>query len=181
MERREKNSKIIIIFFIITFFWILIQFISPLMLPTGSVEDLSGLTALEDNEDQIKKMDSPWGFIYSVGDRLCHQKANRSFFINENQMPFCTRCTAIWLGITIGVGFMLFYKIPLDEKFFYLMIIGVIPIGIDGGGQLIGLWESTNVTRVATGLLIGIISGLAIVIIIDEIKEILFNKNTKNN
>jgi uncharacterized membrane protein len=179
MEKRENNSKIITIFFIIALFWILIQFIAPIILPKGSVTDLSGLTGLEDNEQQIKKMNSPISFIYSAGDRLCHQKASRSFFINENQMPFCARCTAIWLGITIGIGFMLFYKIPLDEKFFYLMMIGLIPIGIDGVGQLLGFWESTNLTRVITGLFIGVITGFAVVIIIDELKNII-NKKNKN-
>ncbi len=172
MEKREKFSKIILVFFIISFIWVLFQFISPVMLSTGSVKDLTGLTVVENNEKQISEMEAPWGSIYSAGDILCHQKASRSFFINENQMPFCARCTAIWLGLCAGIGFMLFYKMPLDEKFFYLMVIGAVPIGIDGVGQLLGYWESTNLTRVITGLLIGVITGLAIGIIIDETIDI---------
>jgi len=91
-------------------------------------------------------------------------------------MPFCSRCTAIWLGLAIGLGFMVFYKIELNEKFLYLIFIGLIPIGIDGVGQLIGLWESTNVIRVITGLLVGVVCGIAIGVIIDEIKSIAKEK-----
>jgi len=176
MMRREGFSKVIIIFFLVFFIWAILQFIAPMALPENSVKDLSGLTGVSDNEDIIQEMSAPWGSIYGIGDGLCHQKAERSFFINGNQMPFCARCTAIWLGLAIGLGFMIFYKIELDNKFLVLVFIGLIPIGIDGIGQLFKLWESNNIIRVVTGLLIGIICGIAIGIIIDELKVIIFSK-----
>ena len=74
---------------------------------------------------------------------------------------------------------MLIYKIHLDEKFFFVILIGLIPIGIDGLGQLFAFWESTNIVRVITGLLIGVVCGLAIGIIIDEVKEIRDWKKAK--
>jgi uncharacterized membrane protein len=67
---------------------------------------------------------------------------------------------------------MIFYKIKLDEKFFFILIIGIAPIAIDGIGQLLGFWESTNLTRFITGLLTGFICGVAFGIVIDELKEI---------
>jgi uncharacterized membrane protein len=96
-------------------------------------------------------------------------------------MPFCSRCTAIFLGFAIGLGIMIFYKIELDKKFLILIIIGLVPIGIDGFGQLFELWESNNLSRLVTGLLIGIICGIAIGIIIDELRELYpFKKKTKS-
>jgi len=182
MVKREKLfSKSILVLFIIFLIWVLLQFIAPLALPKGSVSDLSGLTALSDNEEVIDSMPAPWNYVYSAGDKMCHEKAERSFFLNDNQMPFCSRCTAIWLGLAIGIGFMVFYKIELDEKFVFLIIIGLVPIGVDGLGQLFGLWESTNLIRAVTGLLIGIITGVAIGIIIDEMKEIFYLNKTQNN
>ncbi|MEF8880048.1 MAG: DUF2085 domain-containing protein, partial [Candidatus Thermoplasmatota archaeon] len=142
MERREKYSKILIILFLISTVWILLQFLAPLTMTAGSVEDLTGLTAIEDNEEKIEEMSFPWNIIYSCGDRMCHQKASRSFFLNGNQMPFCARCTAIWAGVAIGLGFMLFYRIPLDTRFLFLIAIAIIPIGVDGVGQLLNFWES---------------------------------------
>ena len=91
-------------------------------------------------------------------------------------MPFCARCTAIWLGITIGLVFIILYKINLDEKFIFLIFLGLFPIGIDGFGQLFGFWESNNLIRVITGSLTGFICGLAIGIIIDESRDIFTNK-----
>ena len=119
----------------------------------------------------IDEIPAPWGSIYGCGDRLCHQKAERSFFINENQMPFCVRCTAIWLGLAIGLGFLVFYKIELNAKFIIVILIGLLPIGIDGLGQLFGFWESTNLVRLITGLLIGFVCGVAIGLIIDEVRD----------
>jgi uncharacterized membrane protein len=181
MQRRAKYFRsVIFIFFVFFSLWFLLQFLAPLALPKGSVSDLSGLVAISDNEDTINDMGLPWGFVYSAGDRLCHQKAERSFFINDNQMPFCSRCTAIWLGIVIGLGFMVFYKIQLNGKFLFAIILSVIPIGVDGIGQLFGFWESTNVVRVITGLLVGSACGVAMGVIVDEIKTIhLFKKIKK--
>ena len=146
-------------------------------LPSGA-QGMSIQTTLI-NKEIIDNMPSPWNSVYSIGDRLCHEKAERSFFINGNQMPFCSRCTAIWLGLAIGLGFMVFYKINLDEKFVFVLIVGVVPIGIDGVGQLFGLWESTNLTRVITGIIVGIVCGFSIGVIIDEIKETIHSKKTQ--
>ena len=180
MQRRAKYFRSsIFIFFVLFSLWILLQFLAPLALPKGSVSDLSGLVAISDNEDTINDMGLPWGFVYSAGDRLCHQKAERSFFINDNQMPFCSRCTAIWLGLVIGLGFMVFYKIQLNEKFLFAILISFVPIGVDGIGQLFGFWESTNVIRVITGLLIGGVCGVALGVIVDEVKTIHIFKKIK--
>ncbi len=181
MKRRVKCFRsIIFVLFVFFSIWILLQFLAPIALPKGSVSDLSGLVAISDNEETINNMDFPWNIVYSAGDRLCHQKAERSFFINENEMPFCARCTAIWLGIAIGLGFMVFYVIELNEKFLFAILLSIVPIGVDGVGQLLGFWESTNIIRVITGLLIGAVCGVALGVIVDEIKTIhLFKKIKK--
>jgi uncharacterized membrane protein len=180
MQRRANYFRsVIFIFFVLFSIWFLLQFLAPFALPKGSVSDLSGLVGISDNEDTINDMDFPWNFVYSIGDRLCHQKAERSFFINNNQMPFCSRCTAIWLGFAIGLGFIVFYTVQLNEKFLFAVMLSVIPIGVDGVGQLFGFWESTNIIRVITGLLIGVVCGVALGVIVDEIKTIHIFKKIK--
>ena len=173
MWRKAKCFKSLTFFLFALFsFWVSLQFFAPLFLPENSVTNLSGMVAFSDNDDEISQMVFPMNFIYSAGDRLCHQNADRSLFLNGNQMPFCSRCTAIWLGLALGLGFMIFFKIMLDEKFLVVMLLGIFPIGIDGIGQLFGLWESTNLIRFVTGLLVGAICGISIGLIIDEIKEL---------
>lgn len=180
MEKRGKSSRIIIFVFFIPFLlWVLLQFFAPLVLPHNSVDDLSGATGLSDNEEVIDTMTGPWDSVYSTGDRLCHQKTERSLFINGNQMPFCSRCTAIWLGLAIGLGFIVFFIIKLNEKFVFILIAGIVPIGVDGVGQLLGFWESANLTRIITGLMVGIVCGVAIGVIIDEVREMVNSKKNK--
>jgi len=146
------------------------QFTAPLTLTAGSVKDLSGRVGLLDNKNKIKDMNQPWSLVYTIGDRLCHQLSSRSFYINGNQMPFCARCTAFWLGLAIGLGYMVFFIIRVNERFLVMIIIGVAPLAVDGLGQFLGLWESTNIIRFITGVLAGLICGLAIGLIIEELR-----------
>ena len=170
IKRREnKFSKAIFVLFLFFACWFFLQVVAPFAIPTGSVQDLSGVVAYSDNDQIISTMNSPWNAIYTLGDRLCHQQEERSFFLNGNQMPFCARCTAIWLGLAVGLGFMVLYTILLEEKFLLVILTGIIPIAIDGIGQLFGLWESTNAIRAITGILAGIVCGVALGVIRDEI------------
>jgi uncharacterized membrane protein len=79
---------------------------------------------------------------------------------------------------------MVLYTVELHEKFLVAIILSLIPIGVDGTGQLFGFWESTNLVRILTGLPAGIICGIAIGVIIDELRTIrifhrfhIFKKN----
>jgi uncharacterized membrane protein len=177
--RKNRLKNIIFLVFLFFLVWVLLQFLAPLALPTSSVSDLSGVVAFSDNDNVIQNMSFPWNVIYKSGDRLCHQKADRSLFLNGNEMPFCSRCTAIWIGLAVGLGFMVLYVIELNEKFLVAIILSLIPIGVDGIGQLFGFWESINFIRFITGLLAGIVCGVAIGVIIDEVKTIRVSKDSK--
>ncbi len=182
MKKREKTSKMIFFVFTLFLLWSFLQILPPSMLSSNSVLDLSGQTLVIDNNHIIETMPFPTNIIYYIGDRLCHQQADRSFFLNGNQMPFCSRCTAIWIGFPIGLALLFFLTISLNERFLYLMLFSLVPMGVDGIGQLFGLWESTNIIRLITGLITGIVFGMTIGIIIDECKSLLkFNKIQDNS
>lgn len=160
--------KINFFIFILTLLWVLAIIIAPLTLPSKSVNfgengkvvkiDFSNIT---ENYNWFAKA------IYNIGDANCHQKSSRSLFINENQMPFCSRDFGIFFGLVIGVGITVFRK--LEIKLWWI-ILGLTPIAIDGIGQtILGLWESINPIRIITGGLAGIITGIALGIIFQEI------------
>jgi uncharacterized membrane protein len=176
--RKNRFKSLVFVFFLFFLVWVLLQFLAPFALPTASVSDLSGVVGFSDNENVIQNMSFPWNVVYTIGDRLCHQQAARSLFLNGNEMPFCARCTAIWLGIALGLGFMVLYIIELNERFLFVILFSLIPIGIDGVGQLFGFWESTNLIRFLTGLLAGGVCGVAIGVIFDEIKTIHINEGS---
>jgi len=169
MEKREKASSFLLILLTFFFIFALLQMLAPLTQSTASLSDLSGMTMMVDNEHYWSEMNHPWQDVYRVGDVLCHTKSTRSFYLNQNQLPFCARCTSIWVGITIGVGLMVFFRIKNHFLFFIGFIASIAFLGVDGVGQLLDLWESTNLIRLSTGLLVGFFTGMAIGLIIDEL------------
>jgi uncharacterized membrane protein len=178
MKRRiHPYNSLFFVIFIFYIIWVGLLILAPFMIPAGAMSDLSGVVGYSDNGEIINGLSFPWNGIYSLGDILCHQKAERSLFLNGNEMPFCSRCTAIWLGIAIGLGIMVFFTIDLNEKFFLAIIASFVPLGVDGVGQMLGFWESTNVIRMLTGFPAGVVCGVALGIIFDEIRSLhIFKK-----
>lgn len=82
----------------------------------------------------------------------CHRLPERSFSYRGKPFPICARCTGILLGYLIGIIYaFIFGKIAL-----HLCILLIIPLVIDGGGQLVSKWKSTNYRRFFTGILAGV-------------------------
>jgi uncharacterized membrane protein len=166
----RRFHPMVLVPFCITFAWVLIQFLAPLSLPAGSVKDLSGVVGKVDNANQTAKMNPFARWVYEGGDVNCHQKASRSLFVNGNEMPYCSRDLGIFIGMMLGCGLGLY--IVLDLKAWYI-IGGLTPLGIDGVGQLMGLWESTNPVRLLTGGLAGLITGIALAFIFYVVEDYL--------
>ena len=47
-------------------------------------------------------------FVYQTSTPYCHQLPERSYHVFGHLFPLCTRCTGMWLGITLGVAFAMF-------------------------------------------------------------------------
>lgn len=101
---------------------------------------------------------------------ICHKLPERSFFYKGKQFPICARCTGILIGYLIAIVMAFFIEIPLMFSFVLL-----IPIGIDGIGQYLGKWTSTNIRRLITG----IIAGIATIYIIIFIGELGYSHGIK--
>jgi len=118
------------------------------MVPEGHAEDLSGVVGGYDNRDVIERMNPVAKVVYYIGDVNCHQKSERSYSYNQNQMPFCARDVGIFAGLAIGFTYALGRRIELTLP---LILLSLVPIGIDGTVQLLTDYESTNIRRVVTG------------------------------
>ena len=99
-------------------------------------------------------------FIYGIYSPICHQIPERSFYIFNHKMTVCARCFGIYTGILFG---MLIYPIVWGLNNFktpnrWYLILALIPMGIDGTTQLIGLRESFNELRFITGFLGGFVT-----------------------
>ncbi|TFG67847.1 MAG: DUF2085 domain-containing protein, partial [Methanomassiliicoccus sp.] len=87
----------------------------------------------------------------------CHQLADRSYFINGNQMPFCARDLGLFIGLAIGSGIVTFYRYKIHP---ILVLIGLVPLALDGGVQLLTDYESNNTLRMITGFIAGLVLAL---------------------
>ncbi len=129
--------------------------------------------------------DGPAALIHTVFHPLCHQLPERSFFlfgpsvtysydqlaallgqgtvpqrwVGSSDLGFkmavCERDIAVYGSMVVaGVVFNWLRRLrPLSVRGFLLLIV---PMAVDGGGQFIGLWSSTWITRGITGALFGV-------------------------
>ncbi|MEW5759423.1 MAG: DUF2085 domain-containing protein [Candidatus Thermoplasmatota archaeon] len=177
----NKSIPIFIVLFI-SLFWAISIFVSPFLIPSGSVRGLDGYANSIDYSDLWDNMPLFPRIIYTIGDFNCHQKEDRTFIINEDQMPVCTRDTGVFTAIPIGLFLALFIRVGDDflstflnifpKKIrgvrnkstivFLIIFLFILPIAIDGGLQFFMDYESTNIKRVITGMLAGFIGGYLI-------------------
>ena len=170
-HRSQYHSKGIFIAFLITLFLFLGIIISPFLIPAGTLGDGGSLgddgkVGLRDFYDEFEEIDNPLAKIYyTPGDLNCHQHDSRSYFLNENQLPLCARDTAIFFGLAIGVLITFLYIFELNIKW---LVLAFVPIGLDGGLQLMTSYEASNISRLITGTIAGIATGVMLGIIIRE-------------
>lgn len=155
VRRIVSSNRLVLILAIVCSIFSLLLVFSPLFLPSGSVTDLSGSVGVIDNAGVWDELPFPVSAMYAFGDVLCHQELERSFVLNENQMPFCARCMGIWIGFAVGLLLLCFIRLPVDFRLIGLLILCCIPLGIDGFGQLFGWWTSSQASRLMTGLMCG--------------------------
>ncbi|MBC7107584.1 MAG: DUF2085 domain-containing protein [Methanomassiliicoccales archaeon] len=177
LSARKIETAVFILFSI----WFLVILTSPFLVPSDTVNDLSGFVGQIDNAEIVERMNPLPRIIYTIGDIYCHQKSDRSYFINGNQMPFCARDFGIFAGLTLGMLIALLApKIRINAITFVLMFI---PLVIDGALQLLTSYESTNPLRLFTGILAGIAVAMLLSSLIREIfadqrkNEIKLNEN----
>jgi uncharacterized membrane protein len=161
MQLPKITSLAILVMFVFTATWLTLVVVSPFLVPSGTLTDLSGRVGYRDNSAIISQLDPIPRAVYWVGDSQCHQFANRSYFLNDNQMPFCARDFGLFIGLAVASGIALFYVLAINPLF---LLLGLAPIGLDGGLQLVTSYESTNALRLITG----IIAGLALALLLAQ-------------
>jgi uncharacterized membrane protein len=103
-------------------------------------------------------------FIYGFFSRVCHQLESHSFHLFGAKLAVCARCTAIYFGFFVSVVLypLLMRRILTTAVARTIsgssrtLFLSVLPILLDLGLSEIGVHESTLVTRVVTGAILGI-------------------------
>jgi uncharacterized membrane protein len=112
-------------------------------------------------------MDLFLAIIFTIGGVVCHQRPERSFFIEGHQLPVCARCTGLYLTGAIGlVGWFTmklarrWRPIAIDPRLAVrLLLIAAIPTAVSLISGAIGWWDGSNLTRALLAIPLGVTAG----------------------
>jgi uncharacterized membrane protein len=112
-------------------------------------------------------MDLFLAVIFTIGGVICHQRPERSFFVDGHQLPVCARCTGLYLSGAIGlVGW---WGMKLGRKWrpkeidprmaVRLLVVAAIPTAISLVSAAFGWWDGSNLTRAILAIPLGASAG----------------------
>ena len=105
---------------------------------------------------------------------LCAQNPNHTHRLGDELLPLDARCVGIYTGTILTLvilaarGRLLAMELP-QKKFLAVLGVFFATLALDGGNSLLGdlgwwhPWESSNLTRVVSGYLMGIAMAVALV------------------
>ncbi len=112
-------------------------------------------------------MDLAVSFIYAIGSVICHQRPERSFFLDGQQLPVCARCAGLYLSG--AVAFVGWWGLKLTGHMPALAIdpprairvgaVAALPTLISLLLATIGVWDGSNTTRALLALPLGAAAG----------------------
>jgi len=108
--------------------------------------------------------------IYAAGGLICHQRPERSFFLNGHQFPVCARCTGLYLSAAMGIIGWLALKIarrwsslPFDPRLAKrVVILSAIPTAVSFMTGVLGIWDGSNLTRAMLAIPVGASAGAVV-------------------
>ena len=129
--------------------------------------------------DEISKQ------IFFALHTVCAQIPSHSFYIFGHQLGMCARNFSIYASMFVGSLIFVLSTKRIPGIPWWLWILMILPMAIDGTTQMFGLRESTWELRVLTGTLFGLGNvWFALPLIQKTILESLpaqsFNHNTSN-
>ena len=109
----------------------------------------------------------------AVGYAVCHRIDIRSFHLGDRPLPLCARCTGMYLGALIGLGFQVVSRRrgtgtpPLSVIF--VLVALVAWFALDGGNSFLALildhgplYEPNNTLRLFSGTGMGLVIAAAL-------------------
>lgn len=104
-----------------------------------------------------------WEIMHKIGFAICHQLPERSFFVHDHQMPLCSRCTGIYLGIFITILFYFFTRfiknkkpsLPPNIAIGAISIFFICLVVFNAISPIFNIYTD-NILRFITGILFGI-------------------------
>ena len=103
--------------------------------------------------------------IYAIGSYICHQRPERSFWLDGVQLPVCARCIGIYAGVVVGSGLAPFIGLVRWPR--TAIILSTFPALVSLLVEWAGLAYPSNGVRAATGAVAGIVVAAVVLATID--------------
>jgi uncharacterized membrane protein len=105
--------------------------------------------------------------VFAIGGVICHQRPERSFFVDGYQFPVCARCTGLYLSGALALLSWWSLKagrqwrpMPMSPDFaLRLVVLAAIPTLISLAGGALSVWDGSNLTRAALAIPLGASAG----------------------
>jgi len=124
-----------------------------------------------------------WGKMRALGYAVCHQLEERSTCIHGVCSPLCARCTGMYLGVILSLGYQAFQGRKAKSPPVWVIVVLVLLFGwfgVDGINSLLhffpnisGIYEPSDLLRLITGFGVGL--GIGAVL------YVLFNRTAWSN
>jgi uncharacterized membrane protein len=95
-------------------------------------------------------------------DPLCHQIAERSPHANGVQLAVCYRCYGVLVGLAIGPIAALIIRGQVKRYASLLIVASLVPLALDWGLGIVGIWANTAESRFITGAIFGVVAGILV-------------------
>ncbi len=100
--------------------------------------------------------------IMSGFRKVCHQLPSRSFRIGETQVALCHRCVGIYAAIPVAIllfGILRRWDGLISRHPVWTIGASLIPMAVDWGVDVVGIWTNTPASRLVTGTVFGVVAG----------------------
>lgn len=111
--------------------------------------------------------------IYRFFSYICHQIPERSLFLDGHPLAVCSRCFGVYFGLLAGLLAYPFWRSidSVEPPARIWLFLSLVPIGVDWSLTIFGIWENTHLSRVVTGLVLGVACATFIVPAVVEISR----------
>ena len=105
--------------------------------------------------------------VYAAGALMCHQRADRSFYIGSAQLPVCARCAGLYAGAVLGVfawaltaglrqtPTLRAARVAASPRLRRALIVSALPTVATVTTAWLELWDPANAVRAILALPLG--------------------------
>ena len=105
--------------------------------------------------------------MFAIGAVICHQRPERSFFVDGHQLPVCARCTGLYLsGALTLLGWWAvkatrqWRPMPVSPTFaLRLVALAAVPTLLSVTAGALTVWDGSNVLRAVLAVPLGASAG----------------------